>query len=315
MLQALYRHCAMHQRYWPADLMQSGRSVGVADLADVADTVFPVEFDIPVGALLRYFWWGLSCRPGGFAALDGDAQLRYHLDAVKTAVLRADSLTRTRLNAALDAGLLIGSLLPLAPAIATGVNFAAAFKDADAVQTGFEAAFRSQEANLTAARGYAAGRMVSIGGLRDALDQAGNDALALARIAEIVPFAIVIDNAEHLDLVTIGILRTLIRQGGAHGVVVVAVNTDLEFPQGPAGGNQILAEWLDEESRLDRLTTLTLADLTYHELADLAVHHLGRPVRPEVLASITAASDGRPGRPSQAVMMAASTSGCNGRPR
>jgi hypothetical protein len=296
MLQALYRHCAMHQRYWPADLVQAGRPVGMAELAGLADTVFPVEFDIPVGVMLRYFWWGLSCRQGGFAALEGDAQLRYHLDAIKTAVLRADSLTRTRLKAALDAGLLIGSLLPLAPAIATGVNFAAAFKDADAVQTRFEAAFRSQEATLAAARGAAAGRTVSVGGLRAAIDQAGNDALALARVAEIVPFAIVIDNAEHLDVVTIGILRTLIRQGGAHGVVVVGVNTDLEFPQGPAGGNQVLAEWLDEESRLDRLTTLTLHDLTDHELADLAVHHLGRPVRPEVLAAVTAASDGRPGR-------------------
>ncbi len=296
MLRALYRNCAMHQRYWPPDLVPAGRSAGVADLAGLADTVFPVEFDIPVGVMLRYFWWGLSCRPGGFAALDGDAQLRYHLDAIKTAVLRADSLTRTRLNAALDAALLIGSLLPLAEAIATGVHFAAAFKDADAVQTRFEAAFRSQEATLTAARGAAAGRTVSIGGLKDALDQAGNDALALARVAEIVPFAIVIDNAEHLDLVTIGMLRTLIRQGGAHGVVVIAVNTDLEFPQGPAGGNQVLAEWLDEESRLDRLTTLTLPDLSDDELADLAVHHLGRPVRPEVLTAITAASDGRPGR-------------------
>jgi hypothetical protein len=296
MLQALYRHCAMHQRYWPADLVPASGSVGVADLADVADTVFPVEFDIPVGALLRYFWWGLSCRQSGFAALEGDAQLRYHLDAIKTAVLRADSLTRTRLKAALDAGLLIGSLLPLAPAIATGVNFAAAFKDADAVQTSFGAAFRSQEATLAAARGAAAGRTVSIGGVGAALDQAGNDAMALARVAEIVPFAIVIDNAEHLDLVTIGILRTLIRQGGAHGIVVVAVNTDVEFPQGPAGGNEVLAEWLDEESRRDRLTTLTLHDLTDHELADLAVHHLGRPVRPEVLATVTADSDGRPGR-------------------
>jgi hypothetical protein len=36
-----------------------------------------------VGAVLRYFWWGLSCRQGGFAALDGEAQLHYHLDAIK----------------------------------------------------------------------------------------------------------------------------------------------------------------------------------------------------------------------------------------
>jgi hypothetical protein len=235
MLRAMYRHCAMHQRYWPADLVPAGRSIGVADLAGLADTVFPVEFDIPAGALLRYFWWGLSCRQGGFAALDGDAQLRYHLDAIKTAVLRADSLTQTRLKAALDAGLLIGSLLPLAPAIATGVNFAAAFKDADAVEAGFEAAFRSQEATLAAARGAAAGWTVSIGGLRAALDQAGNDALALARVAEIVPFAIVIDNAEHLDAVTIGMLRTLIRQGGAHGVVVVAVKHRCRASAGPSG--------------------------------------------------------------------------------
>jgi hypothetical protein len=137
---------------------------------------------------------------------------------------------------------------------------------------------------------------VSIGGLITALDQVGNDALALARVAEIVPFAIVIDNAEHLDAVTIGILRTLIRQGGARGVVVVAVDTDLEFSQGPAGGNGPLAEWLDEERRLDRLTILTLSDLTDDEFADLAIHHLGQPVRPEVLAAVVTASDGRPGR-------------------
>jgi hypothetical protein len=296
MLQALYRHCAMHQRYWPADLVQAGRSVDVADLAGLADAVFPVEFDIPVGAVLRYFWWGLSCRQGGFAALEGDAQLRYHLDAIKTAVLRADSLTRLRLKTALDAGLLIGSLLPLVSPIATSLNIAAALKDADAVQTRFEAAFRSQEATLDAARGAAAGQTVSIGGLKAALDQAGNDALALARVAEIVPFAIVIDNAEHLDVATIGMLRTLIRQGGAHGIVVVAVNTDLEIPEGPTGANGALAEWLDEEGRLDRLTIITLSDLIDQELADLAVHHLSRPVQPEVLAAVTAACDGRPGR-------------------
>ncbi len=296
MLKALYRNCALHQRYWPADIVPAYRSVGLADVAGLADTVFPVEFDIPVGAMLRYFWWGLSCRQGGFAALEGDAQLRYHLDAIKTAVLRADTLTRTRLKAVLDAGLLIGSVLPLASPLATSLNVAAAFKDADAVETGFRAAFRSQESTLDAARGAAAGRTVSIGGLRAALDQAGNDALALARVAEIVPFAIVIDNAEHLDVVTIGMLRTLIRQGGAHGVVVVAVNTDLELPESPADGNGALAEWLDEENRLERLTILTLQDLTGEELADLAVHHLGRPVRPEVLAAVIAASDGRPGR-------------------
>jgi hypothetical protein len=296
MLRALYRNCAMHQRYWPADLVPAGRSVGVDHLAGLADTVFPVEFDVPVGAMLRYFWWGLSCRQGGFAALEGNAQLRYHLDAIKTAVLRADSLTRTRLIAALDAALLIGSVLPLASPIATSLDFAAALKDADAVESRFKAAFRSQETTLDAARGAAAGRTVSIGGPKAALDQAGNDALALARVAEIVPFAIAIDSAEHLDVVTIGMLRTLIRQGGAYGVVVLAVNTDLEFPEGPTGGNDALADWLDEEGRLDRLTILSLPDMADDELADLALHHLGRPVRPEALAAVIAASDGRPGR-------------------
>ncbi len=90
--------------------MPAGRSVGVADLAGLADTVFPIEFDIPVGASLRYFWWGLSCQQGGFAALEGNAQLRYHLDAIKTAVLRADSLTRLRIEAALAVGLLIAEV-------------------------------------------------------------------------------------------------------------------------------------------------------------------------------------------------------------
>jgi hypothetical protein len=39
-----------------------------------------------------------------------------------------------------------------------------------------------------------------------------------------------------------------------------------------------------------------LSDLTADELADLAVRYLGRPVRPEVLAAIIAASNGRPGQ-------------------
>jgi hypothetical protein len=166
-------------------------------------------------------------------------------------------VTRLRLMAALDAALLIGSLLPLASPLATSLNFAAAVKDAHAVQTRFEAAFHSQEAMLDDARGAAACRTVSIGGLKAALDQAENEALALARVAEIVPFATVIDNAEHLDSVTIGMLRTLIRQGGAQGVLVAAVSTDLEIPQGPTGGNEALAKWLDEEGRLDRLTIIT----------------------------------------------------------
>jgi len=306
MLQTLYRHCAMSQRYWPADVIPADISGDIAHLdSSLTDAVFPAEFAVPAGTVLRYFWWGLSCHRGGFAALEGDAQLRYHLDDIKKAVLRADTLTRTRLKAALDVGLLVGSLLPLASPIATSLDVLAALKDADSVEARFRAAFRPQEATLETARGAAAGRTVSIGGPAAALDQAENDAIALARVAEIVPFAIVVDNAEHLDPVTISMLRTLSRQGGAHGIVVLAVNTDLEFPGGPAGGNDSLAEWLDEEGRLDRLTILNLSGLTDDELADLALHHLGGSAHPEVLTAVVAACDGRPGRLTRLITVAA----------
>jgi hypothetical protein len=55
----------------------------------------------------------------------------------------------------------------------------------------------------------------------------------LARLAAILPFAVVVDQAEQLDEVSVALLTALVRQGGARGIAVLAVNIDLHYPQGP----------------------------------------------------------------------------------
>ena len=182
MLQALYQHCAQNQTYWPEQIRAVTGDPAV-DLA-TADSIFPSQFEPgqalsalydlrlpehspgddaeqveaewtarrPQPPMMRYFWWGLQARPGGFAVLDGEPQLRRHLDNLKQVVLRADTLARTRLKAALDAACLIGSVLPLAAPVAASLNLFTALKDAGEVEDRVAAAFRPQEAALTAAR-------------------------------------------------------------------------------------------------------------------------------------------------------------------
>jgi hypothetical protein len=121
MLRALYQHCAQNQSCW-AEQIRAATGDATIDLATV-DSIVPRQFgpgralsalyDLrppelpsPAGAeqieaewtarrrqppIMRYFWWGLQARSGGFAVLDGELQLRSHIDTLKEAVLRADT--------------------------------------------------------------------------------------------------------------------------------------------------------------------------------------------------------------------------------
>ena len=121
MLRALYQHCAQNQSYWPEQI-RAATGDATIDLATV-DSIVPRQFgpgralsalyDLrppelpsPAGAeqieaewtarrrqppIMRSFWWGLQARSGGFAVLDGEPQLRSHIDTLKEAVLRADT--------------------------------------------------------------------------------------------------------------------------------------------------------------------------------------------------------------------------------
>jgi hypothetical protein len=313
-LHAWYQHCAADQTYWPQQLdpademaprefVAGRRRSALFDLRPPLPPLVAEEVDPrwsnrrPQPPRLDFFWWGLTARRGRFAALDGERQIRAHLTALTEAVLRADRLTRTRLKAALDVACLLGPLLPLAQPLALSLDVINAIKDAPDVARETWSAFRSQEAALASARTSAAGRTVSVDGSTAAIELVQNDAIVLARIATVLPFAIAIDDAENLDPTTIGMLSTMVRQGGAHGLLVLAVNTDLEQAVGPTGGNDTLASWLLEETRLGRVTTLTLDNVPNTELAELALHWLapGNP-DPERLGAVIEASKGRPGR-------------------
>jgi hypothetical protein len=71
----------------------------------------------------------------------------------------------------------------------------------------------SKSTRIDQARRGNAGRVLSLGGRGDALEDAEHDGRALAMVAGVVPFAIVVDDAHLLDDVTLSLLKAIAGQG------------------------------------------------------------------------------------------------------
>ena len=311
MLQLLYRHCAMwgpRPRYWPADLVdhRPGISEGQADKGSLDEELLYPRMLVPdEEARLGMFWWGLRGERGAFAVSEGELQIKAHIKGLADAVSQADKLTRDRLLLALDSVCLLGSLLPplgapLAAAALSGLNWGAALQDAPSLAKRFVEVSPSRSTHVDQARRGNAGRILSVGGRGAALEDAEHDGRALAIVAGVVPFAIVVDDAQLLDDVTLSMLKMIAGQGASRGLIVLAVNTDLDKVTTPDATGEALSAWLDQLQLTSRLTSINLPPMTRRELLDVAARELGALPEDEIgaqaLTTVIAASHGSPGR-------------------
>jgi hypothetical protein len=62
-----------------------------------AERIYPLDMAPAEGSRPEFFWWGLTARPGEFAVLGGDPQIKRHVRGIADAVARGDRLTRERL--------------------------------------------------------------------------------------------------------------------------------------------------------------------------------------------------------------------------
>ncbi|MCY0906426.1 hypothetical protein [Arthrobacter sp. H14-L1] len=158
-----------------------------------------------------------------------------HLDSLAAAVSEADELTRTRLRALVDAVCLFALILPVAAGVGAFVNVVGAMKDAPSVDSGLTQATRTRRGLIDQALRAGAGRQLEVGTRAVATEAAENSARELALVAGIVPFSIVVDDAEMLDEITVAMLKVVLRHSTARGLIVLAVNTDIPMSEDLSG--------------------------------------------------------------------------------
>ncbi len=245
------------------------------------------------------------------------------MGALRAAVATTDDLRRTRLRASLDAALLIGSLLPLGNVASTAVNVLDAAINLKPTARQLKSAFTPFDVRIAVAKSVPVGDTISVDGPFAAHMAAENEGLTLARLAAILPFAAVVDNAECLDRPTVEVLKAMSRHDGATGLIVLAINSDLEPLRRASDDNTALETWLDEQRRTypEQVRELVLHPLTEDESITVGWHHITTryglqpsSVDAARLAEIITASSGRPGRvadllQSRAVRGALTTSG------
>ena len=311
MLQLLYRHCAMwgpRPRYWPADLVDHRAGVSEAAADEVSpdkELLYPRLLIPDKDSRLGVFWWGLRGQHDAFAVSEGELQIKAHINGLADAVSRADELTRDRLLVALDTVCLLGSLVPplgapLAAAAQYGLNWVAAPRSAPSLAKRLVEVSRNKSTHIDQAQRGNAGRVLTVGGRGAAVENAEHDGRALALVAGVVPFTIVVDDAQLLDDVTLNLLKVIAGQGSSRGLIVLAVNTDMGEVAMPDATGKALSAWLDELQRTSRLTSINLLPMTRRELLDVAAIKLGAlpdsEIGAQALATVIAASRGSPGR-------------------
>ncbi|MDR1513832.1 MAG: tetratricopeptide repeat protein [Propionibacteriaceae bacterium] len=302
-LRGLYEHCAASLRgYWPSALPDRS--------AASREALYPARFT--PGDRLNYFWWGLSAAPGHNAVLDGQGQLDVHLAALGQALEQArQSLPlSTKLRRGWDAtnvGLAVAALFAgLALPLQVGVTAIEAILLASDV-LGVRAKGPTTAAALSSHRS----KEVNIGATAG-LDGLFETSRALLTGAmQLIPLAIVVDQAEHLDPRSARLLVELLEQATGRALVVLAVDEThprLDRPDltglGPlidwADRHGLPGGWWTDREPAEGVDTAAagcrLSPLKPEELAALAVAQPDSrgPVNPVVLSRVVAAAAGSP---------------------
>lgn len=216
LLQAFYELTVTRQNppgYWPADLAPR------TDPLTRRDVIVPVDFTVPGGVALPWLWWGLS-GAHEVAAWDANPQLKVHAEAFRSALAAMDTITRKRVALATKSVFLLGGLLPVVgPAVQAVDTAVGAYEMVSGLGN-----LRDQRAHIVASLRTDTSRRFSP--QENVLERVRHDAGLLAELSRWVPMVVVVDDAEHLDPVTLGVLNTLLRSRGARVLVVLAINTD-----------------------------------------------------------------------------------------
>ena len=241
-----------------------------------------------------FFWWGLTARPGEFALLGGDPQIKRHVQGIADAVARGDRLTRDRLVVAAKSVSLVASLGGLGPMLAMTSANADTAQDAMERLLSAPDVFRSRASLLEAALSRNSGTVFSVTARQEALAGAEKDAEVLGLAARALPMLIVVEAAQFLDLVTITLLRALARQLRSAGLIVLLVDSDQ--PSGDeSDAPETLADWLRAEDRAQRLIRIVIEPLPADEMIEIAVAELDTGLDPQMLARVLDLSAGVPG--------------------
>ena len=317
-VQALYEQLAMRQArpaYWPAtfdapddagiqNLGQAGSEdngrPGPASQGGVwrrarAERINPLYMAPVEGSRPEFFWWGLTARPGEFAVLGGDPQIKCHVQGIADAVARGDRLTHDRLVMAAKSVSLVAGLGGLGPMLATMAANADTAQDAVDLLRSAPDAFRSRASLLEAALRRNSGTVFSVTARPEALAGAEKDAQVLGLAARVLPMLIVVEAAQFLDPVTITLLRALARQPQAAGLIVLLVDSDQPSRGESDVPGETLADWLSAEDRAQRLIRIRIEPLPTDEMIQMAVAELGTGLDPQMLARILDFSAGVPG--------------------
>ncbi len=276
LLQSVYEIAAtaspVAHGYWPLSLIDEGQ-----EPHQYRDILEPSSFTVPQGVQLPYLWLGLSGNEEQ-AILQADRQLRAHADPFSAALKAIDDLPRKRLAYALNTSLLIGGLIPVIGPLMQALDQATdAIHLAEKAQT----TFTSRQSRLQ--------ESLSTTTLREFSERANAEAAAadvgrlLAELTRWVPVAVVADDADGLDEISIAALNSLVRAGASRVLLVLAVNTD-HHPTHPHDlgvdldvvHNEELHAFLSALDALGKVTVIDLPPWTSTEMGDLVEITLSR---------------------------------------
>ena len=319
-VQALYGQLAMRQTrpaYWPATF-DAPDAAGIRNLGPAgsegngrpdpasgsegivwrrarAERIYPLDMAPAEGSRPEFFWWGLTARPGEFAVLGGDPQIKRHVQGIADAVTRGDRLTRDRLVLAARSVSLLAALGGLGPMLATAAANADTARDAVELMLSPPDAFRSRASLLETALHRNSGTVFSVTARQEAVAGAEKDAQALGLAARVLPMLIVVEAAQFLDPVSITLLRALARQPQSAGLIVLLVDSDQPRGDGSDVPGETLGRWLSAEDRAQRLIRIRIKPLPADEMIQIAVAELGTGLDRQMLARVLDFSAGVPG--------------------
>ena len=319
-VQALYEQLAMRQTrpaYWPATFYASG-AAGIGNLGPAgtednrragpasasqeivwrrarAERIYPLDMAPAEGSRPEFFWWALTARPGEFAILGGDPQIKRHVQGIADAVARGDRLARDRLEMAAKSVSLLAALGGLGPMLATTAANADTARDAVELVRSAPDVFRSRASLLEAARSRNSGTVFKVTARQEAVAGAEKDAQVLGLVARVLPILILVEAAQFLDPVTITLLRTLARQPQSAGLIVLLVDSDQPISDEYKVPGKTLGDWLSAEKRAQRLIRIRIKPLSADEMIEIAVAELGTGLDTQMLARVLDSSAGVPG--------------------
>ena len=319
-VQALYEQLAMRQArpaYWPATFdapdaagvrnlgpagsedhgrpVPASASQGIVWRRARAERIYPLDMAPAEGSRPEFFWWGLTARPGEFAILGGDPQIKHHVQGIADAIARGDRLTRDRLVMAAKSVSLLAALGGLGPMLATTAANADTARDAVELLRSAPDVFRSRASLLETARSRNSGTVFSVTARQEALAGAEKDAQVLGLAARVLPMLIVVQAAQFLDPVTTTLLRALARQPQSAGLIVLLVDSDQPRDDEPDVPAETLGDWLSAEDQAQRLIRIRIKPLPADEMIQIAVTELGTGLDPQILARVLDFSAGVPG--------------------